>query len=189
MPPDGPRVKAVPPTRAELDAARGRTLKDVLGPSLDVLFCGINPGLYSAATGHHFARPGNRFWPALHRSGFTPRLLDPAEQDLLPSFGLGITNVVERASAQAAELTPEEFREGGARLARLVAGTRPRVLAVAGVTAYRTAFGQPKAAVGPQATVIGDTAVWVLPNPSGLNAHWTLEGIAGEMRRLRESLR
>ncbi|WP_419723265.1 G/U mismatch-specific DNA glycosylase [Streptosporangium roseum] len=189
VPPDGPRVKAVPPTRAELDAARGRTLRDVLGPSLDVLFCGINPGLYSAATGHHFARPGNRFWPALHRSGFTPRLLDPGEQELLPSFGLGITNVVERATAQAAELTPEEFREGAARLARLVAGTRPRVLAVAGVTAYRTAFGQPKAAVGPQETVIGDTAVWVLPNPSGLNAHWTLEGIAGEMRRLRESLR
>ncbi|MFF5206937.1 G/U mismatch-specific DNA glycosylase [Streptosporangium sp. NPDC000396] len=179
----------MPPTKAELEAARGRTVDDVLGPSLDVLFCGINPGLYSAATGHHFARPGNRFWAALHRSGFTPRLLAPEEQGLLPSFGLGITNVVARATAQAAELTPQEFREGGARLERLVAEIRPRVLAVAGVTAYRVAFGQPKAAIGPLETRIGDTAVWVLPNPSGLNAHWTLDRIAGEMRRLRESVR
>ncbi|GIH90707.1 G/U mismatch-specific DNA glycosylase [Planobispora siamensis] len=178
----------MPPTRAEIEAARDRTIEDVLGPSLDVLFCGINPGLYSAATGHHFARPGNRFWPALYRSGFTPRLLSPAEQDLLPSFGLGITNVVARPTAQAAELSEEEYREGGVRLARLVAEVRPRVLAVAGVTAYRTAFGRPKAAIGPQAEEIGGAAVWVLPNPSGLNAHWSLERIAGEMRRLRESL-
>ncbi|WP_304609544.1 G/U mismatch-specific DNA glycosylase [Planomonospora sp. ID67723] len=179
---------SMPPTRAELEAAKDLTIDDVLGPSLDVLFCGINPGLYSAATGHHFARPGNRFWPALHRSGFTPRLLSPAEQDLLPSFGLGITNVVPRATAQAAELSAEEFRQGGLRLARLVAEVRPRVLAVAGVTAYRSAFGRPKAAVGPQEERIGEVAVWVLPNPSGLNAHWTLERIAGELRRLRESL-
>ncbi|WP_433259010.1 G/U mismatch-specific DNA glycosylase [Streptosporangium sp. CA-135522] len=181
--------RAAPPTKAELDAARGRTLDDVLGPSLEVLFCGINPGLYSAAAGHHFARPGNRFWPALHRSGFTPRLLAPSEQWMLPSYGLGITNVVARATAQAAELSAEEFREGGARLVRLVTEARPRVLAVAGVTAYRTAFGHPKATVGPQEEKVGDTTVWVLPNPSGLNAHWPLDRIAGEMRRLRESLR
>ncbi len=186
--PAEPQVRAVPPTKAELAAAGDLTVADVLGPSLKVLFCGINPGLYSAATGHHFARPGNRFWPALYRSGFTPRLLAPAEQWELPSYGLGITNVVARATAQAAELSPEEFREGGVRLAKLVAEIRPRVLAVAGVTAYRTAFGQPKAAVGPQERRIAETAVWVLPNPSGLNAHWTLDRIAGEMRRLRESL-
>src|SRR6478736_1839241 len=106
------------PSKEDLEAARDRRVRDVLAPGLHILFCGINPGLYSAATGHHFARPGNRFWPAPHRSGFTPRLLDPGEQELLPSFGLGITNVVERATAQAAELTPEEFREGAARLAR-----------------------------------------------------------------------
>ncbi|MGW4422778.1 G/U mismatch-specific DNA glycosylase [Streptosporangium sp. NPDC004631] len=190
MPPANPvpPARTAPPTRAELDAAADRTIDDVLGPSLDVLFCGINPGLYSAATGHHFARPGNRFWPALYRSGFTPRLFAPAEQWELPSYGLGITNVVARATAQAAELSPEEFREGGVRLARLVAEVRPRVLAVAGVTAYRTAFGRPRAAIGPQETGIGDAAVWVLPNPSGLNAHWTPDRIAGEMRRLRESL-
>ncbi|MEV7006259.1 G/U mismatch-specific DNA glycosylase [Streptosporangium sp. NPDC051022] len=179
---------AARPTRAELEAASGLTIDDVLGPSLEVLFCEINPGLYSAVTGHHFARPGNRFWPALYRSGFTPRLLAPAEQWELPSYGLGITNVVARATAQAAELSPEEFREGGVRLANLVAEAGPRVLAVAGVTAYRTAFGRPKATVGPQEARIGETAVWVLPNPSGLNAHWTLDRIAGEMRRLRESL-
>jgi len=179
---------AARPSRAELEAAGEATIEDVLGPSLDVLFCGINPGLYSAATGHHFARPGNRFWPALHRSGFTPRLLSPAEQDLLPSYGLGITNVVPRPSARAAELSAEEFRAGGERLVRLVAEVRPTVLAVAGVTAYRQAFGVPKAVIGPQESRIGGAAVWVLPNPSGLNAHWTLDGIAREMRRLRESL-
>ncbi|MFC4063149.1 G/U mismatch-specific DNA glycosylase [Planomonospora corallina] len=178
----------MPPTRAELEAARDRVIDDVLGSSLDILFCGINPGLYSAATGHHFARPGNRFWPALHRSGLTPQLLAPAEQGLLPSFGLGITNVVARATAQAAELSAEEFRAGGLRLARLVTEVRPRVLAVAGVTAYRTAFGRAKAVVGPQEEQVGGTAVWVLPNPSGLNAHWTLERIAGQMRLLRESI-
>lgn len=188
-PPAAPAVRAGPPTRAELDAARDRTVGDVLGPSLEVLFCGINPGLYSAATGCHFARPGNRFWPALHRSGFTPRLLAPAEQDLLPSFGLGITNVVARATAQAAELSARELREGGERLAELVAEVGPQVVAVAGVTAYRMAFARPKAAIGPLEDRIGGARVWVLPNPSGLNAHWTLERIAGEMRRLRESLR
>ncbi|MEV0145713.1 MULTISPECIES: G/U mismatch-specific DNA glycosylase [unclassified Nonomuraea] len=160
-------------------------IDDVLGPSLDVLFCGINPGLMSEATGHHFARPGNRFWPALHLSGFTPRLLSPSEQHLLPSYGLGITNVVARASAKASELTREELVEGGRRLAALVGEVRPKVLAVLGVSAYRTAFARPKAAVGLQEESVGGVPVWVLPNPSGLNAHWTLAGIAEELRRVR----
>ena len=133
------------PTAAEIAAARDRTIPDVVPPRGGVLFCGINPGLYSAATGWHFARPGNRFWPALHRSGFTDRLLRPAEQDLLPSCGLGITNLAARATAQAAELTDEELAEGGALLEAFVERHAPRVVAVLGVTAYRTAFGRPKA--------------------------------------------
>ncbi|TDT39161.1 G/U mismatch-specific uracil-DNA glycosylase [Streptomyces sp. BK208] len=150
-----------------------------------MLFCGINPGLLSAATGHHFARPGNRFWPVLHRSGFTPRLLKPSEQELLPSYGLGITNVVARASARADELTAEEYREGGRLLTAKVARLRPRWLAVVGVTAYRTAFDERKAQVGPQERMFGGTRVWVLPNPSGLNAHWSVESMAEEFARLR----
>src|SRR5437879_1938001 len=143
----------VPPSPADLAAAANRTIPDVLPPPgvpLRVLFCGINPSLYSAATGWHFARPGNRFWPALHLSGFTPRRLAPAEQDLLAGYGLGITNLVARATAQAAELDPAELRAGGERLAALIADRRPRVLAVAGVTAYRTAFGRPRPATGLQ---------------------------------------
>lgn len=150
-----------------------------------MLFCGINPGLMTAVTGHHFARPGNRFWPVLHRSGFTPRLLKPSEQDELPSYGLGITNVVARARARADELTAEEYREGGRLLAQKVARLRPRWLAVVGVTAYRAAFDDRKAQVGPQARTFGDTRVWVLPNPSGLNAHWTTQTMAEEFARLR----
>lgn len=150
-----------------------------------MLFCGINPGLMTAVTGHHFARPGNRFWPVLHRSGFTPRLLKPSEQDELPSYGLGITNVVARASARADALTAEEYREGGRLLAQKVARLRPRWLAVVGVTAYRAAFDDRKAQVGPQARTFGDTRVWVLPNPSGLNAHWTTQTMAEEFARLR----
>jgi TDG/mug DNA glycosylase family protein len=154
-----------------------------------VLFCGINPGLYSGATGHHFARPGNRFWPALHRSGFTGRLLAPAEQDLLPSYGLGITNLVDRATARADELTGEELRSGGERLAALVERHRPAYVAVAGVTAYRAAFGRPRAVIGPQPDGLGPAGLWVLPNPSGLNAGWSLDRIAGELGRLREAVR
>src|ERR1700760_3569136 len=141
------------PGPADLGAAATRTIPDVLpgpGEPLHVLFCGINPSLYSAATGWHFARPGNRFWPALHLSGFTPRRLDPSEQDLLPTYGLGITNLVARATAQASELTRNELQAGGERLAALAAERRPRYLAVAGVTAYREAFINKKAQVGPQ---------------------------------------
>ncbi|WP_408607117.1 G/U mismatch-specific DNA glycosylase [Actinokineospora bangkokensis] len=177
------------PSRAELAAAKDRTIPDVLAPGLDVLFCGINPGLYSGYTGHHFARPGNRFWPALHASGFTPRLLRPDEQDELTGFGLGVTNLVARATARADELTDDELRRGGERLVRVVREHQPRMLAVVGITAYRTAFDVPKAVIGRQPTAIGDAGVWVLPNPSGLNAHYQLDALAAEFRKLREALR
>ena len=173
------------PTRAELEAARDRLLPDVRAPGLRILFCGINPGLYSAWSGHHFARPGNRFWPALHASGLTPRQLAPGEQEQLLGLGLGVTNVVPRASARADELTRQEYVEGGRRLAALVAEDRPAWLAVLGVTAYRAAFDAPKAQVGPQDTRLGETRTWVLPNPSGLNAHWSAAGLAAEFGRLR----
>ena len=182
------------PGPADLAAARNRTIPDVLPGAgqgwepLRVLFCGINPSLYSAATGWHFARPGNRFWPALHLSGFTPRRLDPAEQDLLAGYGLGITNLVARATAQAAELDAAELRAGGERLAALIADRRPRVLAVAGVTAYRTAFARPRAIIGPQPDLLADARLWVLPNPSGLNASWTMPRIAAAFRQLREAV-
>ncbi|MEY9211156.1 G/U mismatch-specific DNA glycosylase [Thermobifida halotolerans] len=177
------------PTRAELAAAHGTTVPDVLGPDLDVLFCGINPGLYSGWSGRHFARPGNRFWPALHAAGFTPRLLDPREQHLLPGLGLGITNLVDRATARADELTGAELREGGRALAAKLRVHRPRVLAVLGVTAYRQAFSRPHARIGPQdpGDAVAGVPVWVLPNPSGLNAHWDVRGIAAELRRMREA--
>lgn len=152
-----------------------------------MLFCGINPGLMTAATGHHFARPGNRFWPVLHLSGFTPRQLKPSEQQELLSYGLGITNVVARATARADELSAEEYREGGRLLEAKVARLTPRWLAVVGVTAYRSAFGEPKARIGPQERTIGGARVWVLPNPSGLNAHWTARTMAAEYARLREA--
>jgi TDG/mug DNA glycosylase family protein len=173
------------PTPADLQAARHLTIPDVAAPGLRVLFSGINPGLYSAATGQHFARPGNRFWPALHQAGFTERQLRPDEQDQLIGLGLGITNVVARATARADELTSDELREGGAALAAKVAQLRPRWLAVVGVTAYRTAFSRPGTPVGPQEESISGTRLWVLPNPSGLNAHWSAEALAAEFGRLR----
>lgn len=147
--------------------------------------CGINPGLYSAWTGHHFARPGNRFWPALHLSGLTPRLLDPAEQTELLEYGLGITNVVNRATATAAELSTTELREGGERLAEEVRTYGPAWLAVLGITAYRAAFAEPRAVLGPQERTLGSTRVWVLPNPSGLNAHFQLPDLAEKFGELR----
>ena len=175
------------PTRAELEAARDLTIPDVAAPGLRVLFSGINPGLYSAATGFHFARPGNRFWPALHQSGFTPRQLDPSEQDRLLPLGLGITNVVARATARADELSPAELRAGGQALRAKAETLKPDWVAVLGVTAYRASFGIKGAIVGPQDVVIGTTRVWVLPNPSGLNAHWTPQTLAAEFARLREA--
>ncbi len=148
------------------------------------MFCGINPGLYSGAVGHHFARPGNRFWPALYRSGFTPRLLGPFEERELLGLGLGITNIVGRTTARADELDAEELRSGAAQLRRKVLRRRPRWLAPLGLTAYRIGFGDARAQVGPQEVRIGATRVWLLPNPSGLNAHYQLDDLATEFRRL-----
>ncbi|HEY6275331.1 MAG TPA: G/U mismatch-specific DNA glycosylase [Streptosporangiaceae bacterium] len=173
------------PTRADLDAARDKTIPDVIGPGLGVLFAGINPGLYSAATGYHFARPGNRFWPALHRSGFTPRVFRPDEQEQLLGLGLGITNIAARATARADELRPEEFIEGARILNGKLQRLQPAWLAVLGVTAFRMAFARPKAQVGPQDEAAGPTRIWVLPNPSGLNAHWTADALTAEFARLR----
>ncbi|MBY8860270.1 G/U mismatch-specific DNA glycosylase [Nocardia sp. CA2R105] len=182
-----PHSAAYRPTPAELAAAQGRTIPDVLAPNLRVLFCGINPGLWSGATGHHFARPGNRFWPALFRSGFTPRLFRPDEQEELLALGLGITNVAARTTAKANELTSQELRDGGRALTERVRENHPRILAVLGLGAYRTAFGRPKTTVGPQSETVGSTRIWVLPNPSGLNAHYTLDALAVEFRKLREA--
>jgi double-stranded uracil-DNA glycosylase len=176
------------PTPAALAAATGRQVPDVLAPNLRVLFCGINPGLWSAAVGHHFARPGNRFWKTLHLSGFTPRLLTPDEEAELLCLGLGITNLVDRASAGAAALTPEELRTGANRLAAKVTQTHPAVVAVLGVAAYRTAFARPRATVGPQSDPIAATRAWVLPNPSGLNAHYQLPALAEAFATLRHTV-
>ncbi len=175
------------PTREELLAAAGRTVPDLVAPGLRVLFCGINPGLYTAAVGHHFARPGNRFWPALYAAGFTPRLLAAAQEHELLPLGYGITNVVARATATAAELSPQEMAAGARTLQRTVRRYGPRVLAILGVGAYRTAFGRTQAAIGPQPETIGDTALWVLPNPSGLNANYTPADFARLFRALREA--
>ena len=175
------------PTRPELLAAVDRTVPDVIGADLRVLFCGINPGLYTAWSGHHFAGPGNRFWPTLHAAGFTDRRLQPAEERLLLPLGYGVTNVVARATATAAELAPQEFVEGGRLLSEKVARFRPRILAVLGVGAYRTAFARPKAALGEQPERMGDARVWVLPNPSGLNANYQKDDLARLFRALREA--
>jgi len=175
------------PTAAEIAAARDRTIPDVVAPGLRVLFSGINPSLYSAATGCHFARPGNRFWPALHASGFTASLLRPSEQRSLLSYGLGITNLVARATARADELTAAELRAGGVALATLAGQLEVSFLAMLGVTAYRAAFGAPGAVVGPQEARLGGAQVWVLPNTSGLNASWQLPRLVAAFRELREA--
>jgi double-stranded uracil-DNA glycosylase len=176
---------AYKPTRAEVAAAHDRLIDDVIEPGLRVLFCGINPGLYSAATGHHFARPGNRFWPALHRSGFTPTQVKPQDQKTLLGYGLGITNIVPRASARADELTRAEIVAGGAVLIAKVRRFAPQWLAVLGIGAYRTAFAVKTGHVGPQPETIGATHLWVLPNPSGLNAHYTLDALSAQFAALR----
>jgi double-stranded uracil-DNA glycosylase len=176
------------PTRTQLVAAADRAVPDVIAKDLKVLFAGINPGLYSAFTGHHFARPGNRFWPALHTAGFTDRLLSPYEENLLLDRGYGITNVVNRASAAADELSAEEFAAGGKRLRAKVRRYRPRYLAVLGVGAFRVAFDRPKAVLGLQDELIGETKVWVLPNPSGLNAHYRSRDLAALFATLREAV-
>jgi double-stranded uracil-DNA glycosylase len=176
------------PTKEELLAAKGKTVPDVIAPNLKVLFCGINPGLYSAATGHHFARPGNRFWPALYAAGFTERLLSPFEERELLKRGYGITNVVERATATAAELSAEEIVEGGRRLAAKARRYRPQYVAVLGISAYRTAFNVPKARLGRQGEKFGESMIWILPNPSGLNAHYQPKDLAQLFLELRATV-
>jgi len=176
------------PTKAQVAAAVGRTVPDLIRPHLKVLFCGINPGLYSGATRHHFARPGNRFWPALHAAGFTQRLVSPWDEHLLLEEGLGITNLVARATATAAELSPEELRAGRRRLERKVARYRPRWVAVVGIGAYRTAFNRPKAAMGRQQERMRGSGLWVLPNPSGLNANHQLPDLTQAFRALRGTI-
>jgi TDG/mug DNA glycosylase family protein len=165
------------PTKADLEAARNTTLPDVIAPNLDILFCGINPGLYTAAVQCHFGRPGNRFWPTLHRAGFTPRLFAPGEQKELLKLGYGITNLVARATASADELSDDELREGAKSLEKKVKRYRPRFLAVVGIGAYRTAFAKPKAKLGLQDETMGETKIWVLPNPSGLNANYQADAL------------
>ncbi len=177
------------PTKQQLIDAAGKTLPDVIAPDLRVLFCGINPGLYTAAVGHHFARPGNRFWPALHKSGFTSRLLSPFEEHELLEQGIGLTNVVPQATATAAELTREDFIAGGAVLAAKIKKYRPQILAILGVGAYRQAFNQPKAVVGEQRERIHSTRVWVLPNPSGLNANYQLADLVHLFAELRKAVK
>ena len=177
------------PTKADLAAAHGRSVPDLLAPDLRVLFVGINPGLYSAAVGHHFARPGNRFWPTLYQSGFSRRLLTPFEERELLADGYGITNLVERGTARADELEPEEFRAGAKRLAAKIRRYRVRNVAFLGVTAYCLAFGRKRAKVGRQDDEqIAGAAVWVLPNPSGLNAHYQLADFVRLFSELRRAV-
>lgn len=176
------------PSKAELVAAEGKAIPDLIGPDLRVLFCGINPGLYSGATGHHFARPGNRFWPALHGGGFTARVLKPHEKHELLGAGLGITNVIARTTVSAAELRGEEYVAGAKVLRRKVLKYRPRVLAILGIGAYRTGFGRRDARLGLQDETIGPTRIWVLPNPSGLNAHHTPASLGKLFAELREAV-
>ncbi|MFN2454465.1 MAG: G/U mismatch-specific DNA glycosylase [Pyrinomonadaceae bacterium] len=178
----------VKPTKEELRAAANKIVPDVIAPNLRVLFCGINPGLYTAATGFHFARPGNRFWPALYASGFTKRLLAPFEEHELLESGYGITNVVGRATATAAELSATEILEGGRELERKVRRFKPAFLAVLGIGAYRTAFQRPHATLGKQDEMIGASIIWTLPNPSGLNAHYQPKDLARMFSELRSAV-
>ena len=176
------------PTKAELLGAAGKRVPDVIAPGLKVLFCGINPGLYSGWAGHHFARPGNRFWPALFASGFTKRLVRPQDECELLACGYGITNLVERATLASDELRRNELVEGGEILEKKIKRYGPRAVAILGISAYRLAFSRPKAAVGRQPEDLADSVVWVLPNPSGLNAHFTPKALAKVFREFRLSL-
>lgn len=176
------------PTPEEIRAAAGKTVPDVIAPGLKALFCGINPGLYTAAIGHHFGRPGNRFWPALFKAGFTPRLLDPSEERELLPLGYGITNIVRGATARADELSLDQLQAGARSLRRKVGRYCPRFVAVVGMDAYRRAFGRPKAKLGLQPETIGPARIWLLPNPSGLNANYQLADFAKAFRALREAM-
>ncbi len=173
------------PTETDIQAAVGTTLPDVVGPDCRILFCGINPGLYTAATQTHFGRPGNRFWPALHLSGLTPRLLSPWEQDELPTLGLGITNLVPWATRTAQDLSKKQIDSGFIRLKKMVGKKKPQWLAVLGLTTFRQAMGRKDIREGILDESWGETRIWVLPNPSGLNAHLTLKGLAQAFGKLR----
>lgn len=176
------------PQADAIRSAVGRRIPPVIAPGLAVLFCGTNPGLYSAAAQHHFARPGNRFWPALHLAGFTERLLAPHETDELLGSGYGITSLVRRATATAREVTPAELLAGRGRLARSVRTYHPRWVAVFGVGAYRTAFGRPQAQVGPQLHELAGAGVWVLPSPSGANGSYPLVELVRELRAFHDAV-
>jgi TDG/mug DNA glycosylase family protein len=174
------------PSKEQIAAGAGKSVPDVIAPDLRVLFCGINPGLYTAAVGHHFARPGNRFWPALFKSGLTDRLLSPFEEIELLKSGLGISNVVSHATASASELTSEDYIKGGRTLGVKVKRYRPKTVAILGVGAYREAFARPKAVIGEQLERIHEARVWVLPNPSGLNANYQLPELVDLFVELRQ---
>lgn len=174
------------PNREEQLAAYGGTVPDLVAPGLRVLLCGINPGLMSAAIGHHFGNPANRLWPALHLAGFTPRRLHPRESHELLTYGVGITNLVARATATAAELTPAEIRDGVGPLTTLVERYEPHWVAFLGLTSYRTAFGRKDAAIGEQPESLGTARIWLLPNTSGLNAHYQLADLAAAFGALRD---
>ena len=174
------------PTPEQLRAAVGATMPDILAPGLSVVFCGINPSVYSAVVGHHFARPGNRFWKALHDGGFTPERLHPSRDSELLDHGCGITNLASRATVAAADLEDWELLTGSQVLEEKMRRLAPRWLAVLGISAYRTAFKRPKALLGPQEERVGGVRVWVLPNPSGLNAHYHPPHLARLFRELHE---
>ena len=182
-----PSVKIWKPTKAQLLAARGKRVPDLIAPHLMVLFVGINPGLYSGAVGHHFARPGNRFWPALHKAGFTERQFSPFEERELLKHGYGITNIVNQSTAAASDLSSVELKKGGRLLRAKIRRCRPRVVAVLGLEAFRIAFGQPKARFGPQEERIGLSRLWVMPNPSGLNASYQLPALSRLFRKVRKA--
>lgn len=183
-----PADRPYKPSQAEIQAAFNATMPDVIAPDLQVLFCGINPSLYSAAVGHHFARPGNRFWKTLYAAGFTDRLFSPFEDRLLLDLGYGVTNLVDRATATADQLAPAELLSGLESLSQKMQHYRPTCLAMLGISAYRTAFKQPKASIGLQPARLQDALVWVLPNPSGLNAHYQLDDLAKVYRSLAEAM-
>jgi double-stranded uracil-DNA glycosylase len=176
------------PTPEELAAAEGRTIPDVIGPGLRALFCGINPGLWSGAVRHHFARPGNRFWKALAAAGFTETVLAPRDERKLLDAGLGITNLVRTATRSAAEITPAQLQEGVVRLERKVKRWRPGAVAVLGLGAYRTGFGRTGATIGLQREGISGAQLWVLPNPSGIQAHYPFDRLVAELRALRSAV-
>jgi TDG/mug DNA glycosylase family protein len=180
------------PSKEELEKAATKTVVDLIRPGLKILFVGINPGLYTAYTGFHYARPGNRFWPTIHAAGFTDRLLKPSESSEMLKHGYGMTNVVARASVSASELSKEEYQKGGRILTEKVTRYKPQWVAFVGIQAYREAFNKPKATTGLQPDKIGESKVWVLPSPSGLNAHYKPADFARVFREFKyatESLR